>query len=278
MSFYPQPFKYQCGPFALKYALVMLGRFESEKFIAKKAGSDWWYGTDEIGLEKAANQYDCELISMESEGSTNEILKSLKSNLKKGLPAILCVDKWGHWITVVKHEGDKYICVDSGERKVIILLSELELLRRWKFMGEDKTPTYSWFILKPWFKTRTKARINIAIAKQLMSAKYEDLALKWDSYFNVLKEVTRNKNPMSEYTITFKEFLRRNQKMIVELVADWQGEIEYKELDIVLENFLFVANVYDMVIHLGDEKTALITFSSILMMYSTKKYGTYSDL
>ena len=27
MSFYPQPNKWQCGPFALKYALVMLGVF-----------------------------------------------------------------------------------------------------------------------------------------------------------------------------------------------------------------------------------------------------------
>ncbi len=58
MSFYPQPHRYQCGPFALKYALVMLGRFESEKSIAKKAGSNWWYGTDEIGLARAACSYN----------------------------------------------------------------------------------------------------------------------------------------------------------------------------------------------------------------------------
>lgn len=36
MSFYPQPYKYQCGPFALKYALVMLGRFENEKKLLPK--------------------------------------------------------------------------------------------------------------------------------------------------------------------------------------------------------------------------------------------------
>ena len=38
MSFYPQPFKYQCGPFALKYALVMLGIFVNEKKNSKKSG------------------------------------------------------------------------------------------------------------------------------------------------------------------------------------------------------------------------------------------------
>ncbi|MCW8810139.1 MAG: hypothetical protein OQK64_04185, partial [Ignavibacteriaceae bacterium] len=61
MSFYPQPNKYQCGPFALKYALVMLGIFASEKSIAKRAGSTWWFGTDEIGLSRAAKYYDCRL-------------------------------------------------------------------------------------------------------------------------------------------------------------------------------------------------------------------------
>ena len=30
MSFYPQPNKYQCGPFALKYALAMVGVFKDE--------------------------------------------------------------------------------------------------------------------------------------------------------------------------------------------------------------------------------------------------------
>ena len=31
MSFYPQPYKYQCGPFALKYSLVMLGKFKAKE-------------------------------------------------------------------------------------------------------------------------------------------------------------------------------------------------------------------------------------------------------
>ncbi len=275
MSFYKQPLMYLCGPFALKYALVMLGKMEDEKEIEKLAGSTWWYGTDEIGLEKAANYFDCELEEMESTGNVHDIIRTLNSTLRKNLPVILCVDKWGHWITVVKHENNKYICVDSGERRVIIILSESELLRRWKYI-DNKIPTYSGYILKPWYKTRTKARINIDVAKELMSLKYADLALKWDAYFNVLVEVTRDRIPISEFTITFKEFLRRNQKRIVELVADWHGDVEYKELDNIFNNFLFVANVYDMIIHLDDEQIALITFTSVLMMYATEINRNYS--
>ena len=47
MSFYPQPDKYRCGPFALKHALVMLGVFKHENEIAVESGSTWWAGTNE---------------------------------------------------------------------------------------------------------------------------------------------------------------------------------------------------------------------------------------
>ena len=36
MSFYPQPYKYQCGPFALKYALVMLGNLKVKMKLVLK--------------------------------------------------------------------------------------------------------------------------------------------------------------------------------------------------------------------------------------------------
>ena len=274
MSFYKQPLMYLCGPFALKYALVMLGRMEDEKEIEEYAGSTWWTGTDEFGLEHAANHYECDLAEIGSENDPGKAVGQLNKYLKRGYPAILCVDKWGHWITVIHHENGKYVCVDSGMRKVIIVIPERELLRRWKYV-ENKVHTYSGYVVLPWYKS-PRARFTIETAKKLMSRPYESLALHWDSYFRVLIDIARSKYPSSDYTITFKEFLRRNQKLLVELVADWQGDIEYSELNNIMEDFLFVADVYNMVIHLNDEKSALLNFASVLMLYSTNKYGTYS--
>ena len=57
MGLYPQPNKWQCGPFALKHALIMLGKFVNEKRVAEIAGTTWWYGTDELQLAKAARAY-----------------------------------------------------------------------------------------------------------------------------------------------------------------------------------------------------------------------------
>ena len=70
MSFYRQPLSYQCGPFALKYAMVMLGKMEHEDEIEKEAGSSWWAGTNEIGLARAAKAFDCWLDEMAIEDRT----------------------------------------------------------------------------------------------------------------------------------------------------------------------------------------------------------------
>jgi len=273
MAFYPQPFMYQCGPFALKYGLIMLGKMEDEKEIEDLAGSTWWSGTNEIGLEKAANHYECNLNEIKLTGDPASALNSLNKHLSRNYPAILCVDKWSHWITVIKKEDNKYICMDSAMKKVIILLSERELLRRWKYV-DNNLILYSGYTLVPWYKPRVRAKFNKSIVKKLMSDKYKSLALNWDSYFKVLYEL----NHGSRKTFSFKEFLRRNQNQLVKLVADWQGEIEYEELEMILENFRFIAEVYDLKIHSGEEKAALIHLASVLMLHATNLYGTYKIL
>lgn len=276
MSFYKQPLTYQCGPFALKYALVMLGRMEDEKEIEEIAGSSWWSGTDELGLERAANYYDCNFTEI-LETDPDEALYDLNQSLKQNNPAVLCVDKWSHWIAVIRHENDKYVCVDSGMKKVIIIISSRELLRRWKYV-EKKTQTYAGYIVSPTYRVSARAKFTVERAKLLMSPKYHDLAIHWNDYYNVLLEIARPKNPTAEYTITVREFLRRYQKSIVELVAEWHGDVEYKELDHILDNLLFIANTYNMVIHTDDINMAIINLTIVLTMHATNNHGTITYL
>jgi len=54
-GFYPQPNEWTCGPFALKHALLALGRMVDVTQIAQTAKTHWWSGTDEIQLARAAN-------------------------------------------------------------------------------------------------------------------------------------------------------------------------------------------------------------------------------
>jgi hypothetical protein len=273
MSFYPQPYKYQCGPFALKYGLVMLGRFENEKTIGKRAGSTWWYGTDEIGLAKAAKTFDCKMKYFRRE-TPDEAIKVLSRHLKRGWPCILSVDKWEHWISVVKVQQGKFIVFDSILDKVIAIYGARQMAIRWKYIDEDSGEiSYDGYALIPNTKPATKPNFTLEKVKYVIRKRNKRLAVKWDTYFNDLISICRPRYPNSRSVISFNEFLRRNEKMLVEQIAYWHGNPTYSELEKLLQDLQFMAEVYDLVIHSEDQKKALVDLSSILMMYACGKYG-----
>ncbi|HQJ45958.1 MAG TPA: hypothetical protein PK195_04895, partial [Ignavibacteriaceae bacterium] len=75
------------------------------------------------------------------------------------------------------------------------------------------------------------------------------------------------------HLISFRDFLRRFEKILVKQVANWHGSPTHRELKKILNNFQFMAEVYDLVIHADEQKKSLIDLASILMMYSCGKYG-----
>jgi len=273
MSFYPQPNKYQCGPFALKYALVMLGVFASEKSIARKAGSSWWYGTDEIGLSKAAKHYDCRLKYFRREIG-DDAIKVLIQHLKRGFPCILSVDNWGHWLTVINWQQGKFILIDSSKPKVINIYSAKQLLSRWKFIDpDDEFKSFDGYALIPNFKPRTRAKFTLAKARYVMQNKNSDLAKHWDTYFNDLISICKPRTATSIHTISFGEFLRRYEKMIIAEVVYWHGVPSYSELRKIVDKMKFIADVYNLIIYIDEHKKALVDITSLLMMYACGKYG-----
>ncbi|MCW8813901.1 MAG: hypothetical protein OQJ93_00320 [Ignavibacteriaceae bacterium] len=273
MSFYPQPNKYQCGPFALKYALVMLGIFASEKSIAKRAGSTWWFGTDEIGLSRAAKYYDCRLKYFRRETGKDGV-KALMQHLKKGYPCILSVDNWEHWLTVINWQQGKFILIDSIKNRVINIYSAGQLARRWKYLDpDDDFISYDGYALIPNFKIKTRAKFTLAKASYVMHAKNKELAKHWDTYFNDLISICKPRTATSIHTISFGEFLRRYEKMIIQEVAYWHGDPTHSELKKIIDKMEFIANVYNLVIYIDEHKKALVDITSLLMMYACGKYG-----
>ena len=273
MSFYPQPNKYQCGPFALKYALVMLGIFASEKSIAKRAGSTWWFGTDEIGLARAAKYYDCRLKYFRRE-TGKDAVKILMQHLKKGYPCILSVDNWEHWLTVINWQQGKFILIDSIKNRVINIYSARQLTRRWKYLDpDDEFISFDGYAVIPNFKTKTRAKFTLAKANYVMQAKNKELAKHWDTYFNDLISICKPRTATSIHTISFGEFLRRYEKMIIQEVAYWHGNPTQGELKKVIDKMEFIANVYNLVIYIDEHKKALVDITNLLMMYACGKYG-----
>jgi len=273
MSFYPQPNAYQCGPFALKYALSMLGIFKDEDQIGIIAGSTWWAGTDEIGLSRAAKKFNCKMKYIQS-SEPLPARKQLNSMLKKKIPCILSVKNWEHWITVVNYSKGKYVIIDSEFDDVVKILSGTQLTRLWKYKDfYEGFISYDGYALVPKFKIQTRAKFTLEKARKLMYSKNKDLTHKWDQYFNDLISICKPRTKLSVNYITFSEFLRRNEKNLVKKVGDWHGLPTYAELKKVLNNMKFVAEVYDLIIPLEDEKKMIIDVTSLLMIYACGKYG-----
>lgn len=251
----------------------MLGQFKDENNIARKAGSTWWYGTDEIGLAKATRSFHCRMEYFKS-SDQEEALKMLTKQIRKGRPCILSVDNWEHWFTVINFDHNKFVVVDSGLEKVITIYSLRQLIKRWRFYEEElDVYRFDGYALIPTYKVRTKANFTLEKARFVMQKRNQDLAVKWDKYFNDLINICRPSTPNAQKTMSLNEFLRRNENLLVAQIANWHGSPSYHELKKILNNMKFVAEIYDLLIYVEDQKKALIDLASILMMYSCGKYG-----
>jgi len=273
MSFYPQPNEWICGPFALKYALVMHGKFENEMEISQRAGTHWWNGTNELSLSKAAKFYDCTLKSIRRKNEKKAKI-TLNKYLKKKIPCILCVDNWEHWITVIAFDKSKYIIVDSQESPVIQIYSWRTLRNRWVYRDlKSDSLIFDLYPLVPNFKRNSKPKFDLNFALELRKEKNKDLAKNWDSYFSDLIEICKTKTSKTTNYITLNEFFRRYSKMLIDEVSYWHGFPTRNELKELLNRFKIVAEIYNLIIPEEKIIQAISSFTSILMMYSCGKYG-----
>lgn len=278
MSFYPQPNQWDCGPFALKHGFMMLGIFANEKDISKFAGARWWHGTDEIQLEKAAHHYNCDLPvfrRFDPEKARRELIRYLK----RGIPTLLCVDEWNHWVTAVKAEQGKFIFLDSKDKAVLTILSWRELKKRWVYHERDDVDRkaiqtiYDYHPIIPRFRVQTKAKFSIARAKFLRRPSNRAFSHAWDQYVEDLLTLCKPRTALSANVISLGEFLRRYEAMIVDQVDLWHGWIERTQAKRILSHMHFVADTYGLVIHDEDEKRAIAGITAILTLWAAGEYG-----
>jgi hypothetical protein len=278
MGLYPQPNKWQCGPFALKHALIMLGKIVNEKRVSRIAGSHWWGGTDEIKLARAARAYDCTLKMIRRKNALRA-KRELLYSLKKGNPALLCVDGWNHWITVVGAERGKFIYIDSREQPVVCVDTWRGLKRRWLYLErdpDDPTQRMTLFDLHPVipkFRARSKAHFSLKTARYLRRHENRDFATHWDEYFDDLSHICTPRTPRSEKVFPVGELLRRHGAMIRSQIAFWHGEVKPDRIAKKLRNLQFVADTYDMVVRQEDEKRAIVAIAVNLSLWAASKYG-----
>ena len=280
MGLYPQPNQWQCGPFALKHALITLGIFAEERTITRLSGSHWWNGTDEIQLGKAAKYFGC-TMRMIRRHDPEQARREMVGFLRRGIPSLLCVYEWGHWVTVVKAESGKFILLDSKDKAVLTIQTWRELRNNWVFHEQDEEDRkhfetiYDFHPVIPKFRVRSKAKFSLARAKYLRRPENRGLSRFWDDYVADLLTICKPRTALSEKVISMGEFFRRHEQMILDQVDHWHGSINRREAERILKNMHFVADTYGLVIHVGDEKRAIGGITTILTLWAAAEYGVH---
>jgi ABC-type bacteriocin/lantibiotic exporter with double-glycine peptidase domain len=137
---------YSCGPVALMHCCKELGLQVTEPEMRELTDVDS-DGADEHKLIEAI-----EALGLGAEALYNadpdEAWASLIERLGAGMPCLLCVDGWDHWVAAVGTDGDRVALQDSErteenkEANGLHLLTREELEARWQNADEDR-PFYA---------------------------------------------------------------------------------------------------------------------------------------
>ena len=264
----------------MKHALLHLGIVAGEKQISRLAGTNRERGSDDTQLARAARKFRCDMKVTRHFGP-DRARRALRSYLRRGIPVILCVDQWRHWITVVKVERGRFIALDSEKRTVLTTLLWGRLRNRWVYRDldeerEDGTiPTYyDIHAIIPRFRVRTQPNFSIARARYLRQPKNRELAKLWEQYVGDLMALAHRRTALSANVITMGTFLRRHEDMIISEVSRLQPGIDRRAARKVLDRLHFVADTHGLVIHTGEEKRAIAGFTTLLALWAAGKSRT----
>lgn len=273
MGMYPQPNRWQCGPFALKHALIMLGVIAEEKEITKITRTRKGYGTDERQLLRAAEAFDCDLPTVRR-SDEDRARRTLIAYLRRRIPVLLCIDRWAHWVTIVKYEQGRFIVFDSEDRRVMVLPTWAQLKNRWVYTQrnpDDYHEILTWYDLHPVvprFRVQTRAQLSLARVRHLRRRENQEIPRLWNQYVADLLDICKVRTPLSAHVLSLGEFLRRHEAMIIDQVATWHGDVDRKKARKILRNLRFVADTLGMIIPETEEKRAIATLAVLLTLWA----------
>ena len=282
-GFYPQPNEWTCGPFALKHALLALGRMVDVGQIAQTARTHWWSGTDEIQLARAAREFECDLV-LERRSDPEEARRLLVKYLREQTPVLLCVDEWSHWITVVRAEDRRFVVVDSNDDQVLSLRTWPQLRNWWRYHDTDYSKEnppvlYDLMAVTPRFRTSVKADFSVERVKFLRRPENKRLARHWNEYLEDLLDICKPPSERIADALSMGEFLRRHQELLVSRVVHWHGDVEREEIHRILRYLRFVSETYGLVIPSAATRRAVADLAILVTLWActtsplTEMYG-----
>lgn len=125
--------RWSCGAAAVSNAMEVFGVYKPEEEIAKIAKTTP-QGTSAAGIVRALRHYGFSAAKYQfRDGGVG--LNHLQTSLTLGVPNILCVDEWEHWLVVAGRMGELAVVIDSASLHLVEFIPFNDLMERWRHTG-----------------------------------------------------------------------------------------------------------------------------------------------
>jgi hypothetical protein len=249
MGFSPQPTDWQCGPYALQYALLALA-IPCDAAALTRASGATEQGADERDLDRAARRYGC-VLSGERWAAADDARTALRAHLSRRTPVLLCVDQWNHWIVAVGADGDAVIVFDSRQADVVQIVDWNGLLARVVYRAAFGATLYDLHPLVPRRVPTARAEFSRARAEFLRRPSSRALRCSWEHYVRALVPLARPPGPQAEWTVLLGNVVREyTPRVLADSTAAERGPLRAH-----LRHAAFVADTYAL--EVGPDQTAL---------------------
>jgi hypothetical protein len=263
MGFYRQPNSWLCGPYALKHALLLVGVRADERAIAQLAGTDP-SGTDEAELARAARHFDCDLQSVrrrDAEAARHD----LATHLERGMPVLLCIEQWDHWVVAAHEHDGSFVIVDSRAPAIFRILP-------WEYLrdllayreGQSSSEIYDLHPLVPLRDAGRRPVLTLDRARFLQEWENQVVARDWHRFLADAQEVVGSENDAEGPAMTPGLFLGRHELAVLDGIAPDNESGRRTEARRVLRGLRFLADTYGFRVAAVDESNALQRLDAVL--------------
>lgn len=250
MGIYAQPNSWQCGPFALKHGLLALGIHAHEDELSRIADSSERNGTDDYQLARAAQVHGCALSAVRRFHAA-AAQQELDHWFGRGIPVLLCLDQWEHWITAVSADAEHMVVLDSQFDNAVLRIETRDRVaerlayrkRRWRGMWTQHF--YDLYPLVPLRDTGVHLQLTPERARRLLQLEDGAFTDRWDEYARRLLPLAATAGPTA-HLMRLDRFLTAQGDRIGTEVTRARGlPLLRPDAERVLRRLALAAELYD---------------------------------
>jgi len=236
----------------MSYCFFILGKYVSQQEIAEATGLSWWQrkhsGCDELSLKRAAKTFGVysEFLRISNKRKGNIFIDELKKRLASGLPAILCVDNFKHWIALLGYnaEEDKFIINDPNDKVIFSKYRPNTLKKRcWNEDENSGEKEYFAIVLSNKDYSEPQWRLTEDFIKLCNKGSVQSATTIMNDLFEIA-ERAHLVYPHPFETIKLSVILHRCEETIVDNVHYWSKSdgLDKRQLREIYRDFTIVAD------------------------------------